>query len=154
PRAGVVVRVEPGGSIAGLVVNGSGKPVAAAEVSVANKTVTTGVDGRFVAHGFPPDDYTVSAATASAGSPSQTIKLERGGHAELTLTVEPSRIAGVVVDPHGAPIESARVSAYSDDSHGMGFALTDEHGRFDFGGLPPGNYAVSAHRDDEEGPDV
>jgi len=55
-------------------------------------------------------------------------------------------IAGTVRDPHGAPVEDAVLIAKGEND-ATGIVHSDEQGHFDFGGLPPGQYAVSVQRD-------
>lgn len=143
---GVVVHVEHGGEIAGLVVDGTGAPVAEARVTTGSGSETTDARGRFVVHGLGPDTYQVTASTPTSGAASQQVVLARGQHADVKIVVLPSSIAGVVVDARGEPVEDAEVFARSDAPNGYAFERTDAHGRFDLGGLPPARYKIVAQR--------
>ena len=147
---GIVIRVEDGAQLAGSVVDGAGKPVAGARISTSGQSAESDEKGRFVVTGLAPDSYDVCAYTETDGSPTQKVVIMRGAHVEVRLVVRPSSIAGVVVDPHGLPIEDVRVRAQSPDPHGHGYGSTDERGHFDLGGLPPGDYEVMATREGEK----
>jgi len=55
-------------------------------------------------------------------------------------------IAGIVVDPRGEPVENARVVAETKDGTHSLSLRSDELGHFDFGGVLPGEYMVTAGR--------
>ncbi len=148
-QTGIVVRVEQGARIHGIVVDPSGKPVAGARVTSGSSHADAGADGTFVITGLEPGDLDVCAYTDTDGSPSQKVTITRGVKLELRFVVRPSNIAGVVVDPHGNPLPDVRVRAESGDPHGFGFDTTDERGHFDLHGLPPGDYVVNAAHDGE-----
>jgi protocatechuate 3,4-dioxygenase beta subunit len=153
--AGLVVRVERGAEIAGVVVDAAGRPVAEADVSGGNTTVHSDGDGRFVLTGLEPHVYELSATTATTGSPIERVLVERGGRGTARLVVTPSSLAGVVVDPRGQPISQAFVVAQADGPDGPRILVerADLYGHFDFGGVPPSRYDVYAQRglDDPEG---
>lgn len=146
PTTGVVLHVEPGGEIAGTVVDTAGKPIAEARVTTGSGHETTDASGRFRLRGLGPDKYDVSASTPALGAASQQVVLARGQHADVRFVLVPSGIAGVVVDATGAPVEDAAVFARSDAPNGYAFERTDAHGHFDLGGLPPGRYQIAAQR--------
>jgi protocatechuate 3,4-dioxygenase beta subunit len=148
PTTGVVVHVEAGGEITGLVVDTAGAPIAEARVTTGSGSETTDARGRFVVRGLGPDTYDVTASTPTAGAASQRVVLARGQHADVTIVLVPSSVAGVVVDNHGAPVEDAEVFARSELPNGNAFERTDAYGRFDLGGLPPGRYKLVAQRAD------
>jgi protocatechuate 3,4-dioxygenase beta subunit len=142
----VVLRLARGGQIAGRVVDGAGAPIAGARVTAGPRSETTDASGAFVARGLVADTYDVVAETDTAGMPSQSVKLAAGGKVEVTLVLRPSSIAGIVVNTRGEPVDDARVFARSADPHGVGYARTDDRGRFDLGGLPPGDYELETRR--------
>ncbi len=146
-RRDVIVRVAAGAQISGVVVDGSGAPLGDATVSVGNRSETTDASGHFVVAGLEPASYDVAATTARLGVASRSVEVARQAHVELRLVLEASSLAGIVVDERGTPIEDASVTAKSSDPHGFTFARTDEHGRFDLAGLPPGDYEVVAEHD-------
>ncbi len=157
PVTGLVLRVEPGGVIAGIVVDTAGHPVAEARVSGGGVGETTDKDGRFLAKGLAPDKYDVSASTPMLGAASQLVQLGRGEHAEVRIVLTPSSLAGIVLDARGEPVEGAAVYARSETPEGSGYDRTDEYGHFDLGGLPPSaHYKITAQREDSsvEGPSL
>ncbi|HEY5948511.1 MAG TPA: carboxypeptidase-like regulatory domain-containing protein, partial [Kofleriaceae bacterium] len=92
---------------------------------------------------------------------SQTVDVDttRGDANDIRLVLDVTgTIAGIVVDPHGTPIEGAQVSAGPNfRTQGMGDMsqfrlrgfpqeLTDSAGRFTLVGLAKGNYMVYASR--------
>lgn len=148
PTSGIVLRVESGGEIAGIVVDSAGKPIPEARVSGGGVGETTDENGRFVARGLEARTYTLSASTPLLGAIDQEVTLERAQHAEVKFVLVPSSIAGKVVDANGQPVENAAVAARSETPEGFGYSRTDEYGHFDMGGLPPGSYKITASRED------
>jgi large repetitive protein len=149
----LVVHVAAGAQITCAVVDGGGAPVDGATVTAGTKSETTDATGHFVLAGLDPGPYDVTAATTRLGTRSQSVVLAHGATVELRLVVTPSSLAGIVVDERGAPVEDASVTAKGNDAHGFNLARTDEHGHFDLGGLPPGDYEVAVDRRDRAGPD-
>ena len=52
-------------------------------------------------------------------------------------------VAGTVSDQRGAVIQGAKVDAHNLASGLLTTTQTDSSGRYEFGGLPPGDYRVS-----------
>lgn len=144
--AGIELRVAPGGEIEGDVIDERGKPVSGARVSGGSVSEMTDDAGHFVARGLAADTYTLGVSTPTSGAVDQVVKLAKGQKARVRFVVVPSSIAGVVVDARGQPVEDASVAARSEKPEGFGFGRTDERGRFDLGGLPPGRYQVTVSR--------
>jgi Carboxypeptidase regulatory-like domain len=154
---GLVLRVEPGGEISGIVVDTAGHPVPEARVSGGGVGETTDKDGRFVAKGLIADKYDLSASTPMLGTVNHVVELGRGQHAEVRIVLTPSSLAGIVVDARGEPVEGAAVFARSENPDGYGYDRTDEYGHFDLGGMPPSaHYKITAQREDSsvEGPSL
>lgn len=164
---GVDIRLEPGASLAGLVVDRAGDPVGGARVRVAARSdgmlwggarqSFAGDDGRFAIEGLPRKAHEVVATSESAASELHEVDLGRAPHEqEVTLALEvDGRIAGVVVDSAGEPIEGAQVSAFPDFRRGGEMrremrlrgrhqALSDAGGRFVLAGVADGAYRVRA----------
>ncbi len=147
----LVVRVALGGRISGTVTDRAGKPVADASVS-AGGTETTDAAGHYEAKGIGEGTVDVSATTKTQGSAIQHITLARGGHAEVNLVLVDASIAGIVKDSHGEPIDEATVYARGKGEvvNASSFERTDEHGRFDLGGMAPGEYELVVERKEEQ----
>jgi hypothetical protein len=149
-RSGIAVSVAVGGEISGIVVDLAGAPVAGAAVRGLATALTTDATGHFHSFGERPGTSQVAAATATAASPPAQVVLGRGGHAELRLVVQPARLAGTVVDAHGAPAAGVDIVAIPD----RGLVLsgqTDAAGRFDLGGAVPGSYKITVERNRQIG---
>lgn len=134
----VTLAVTPGGSIAGRVVDGDGKPVANASVMAAsqaddesmkivNGVVTSGVQalttstGAYEIRGLRPGTYRLSVL--DRGKPvrmpkkSPTVKLaaaEKKTGVELVIDRPNGVIKGVVTGPDGKPLADAWVSVHQD----------------------------------------
>lgn len=136
--AEVVLRLSPGGSIAGRVVDGEGRPVAGVTVMAAaqgdrastvviNGVVTSGVQtltnasGAFDVRGLAAGTYVVTAL--ERGRPLRQRKkppeitlaaAQRKTDVELAVDRPNGVISGVVLGPDGAPLADAWVSAQQD----------------------------------------
>lgn len=125
PDTSLRLVLDAGASVAGVVVDAAGAPVAGARVAVApvlledllkgSKEPTSAqadAKGRFVISGLEPGRVQVLAAARGVGVVREPLRLEpgevRGG---LTLTlVGPRRLDGVVRDEAGRPVTGAEVS--------------------------------------------
>ncbi|MGE0395488.1 MAG: collagen binding domain-containing protein [Kofleriaceae bacterium] len=148
PTTGIVVTVGLGAELAGRVVDSAGNPVAGASIRGASGAETD-ADGRFVATGLEPGELAVSAAIDSRASEEVTVAVAAGKRSEVQLVVRDSSLAGRVVDRRGTPIADAQLWAKATDESNTFFASTDEYGKFDFGGMPPGDYLVIAQHEEE-----
>ncbi|MBC7974348.1 MAG: carboxypeptidase regulatory-like domain-containing protein [Myxococcales bacterium] len=148
--SGVVIRVEPGGEIAGIVVDATGRPVEGAQVRAGTASETSDARGEFVLRGLAAEAHSVSVATSTLGAMNQDVELARGQHVRLRFEVGASSLAGTVVDSTGQRMEHAFAFARSEMFHSFHVARSDLYGHFDFGGLPPGRYSVTAERADSE----
>lgn len=149
PLTGLVVHVSLGAQLVGRVVDSAGKPVAGATVRGASGT-DTDADGRFVSTGLEPGELTVSAYVDSRSSEEKKVTVAPGKRTEVLLVVRDSSLAGRVVDTKGTPIADAMLWAKATDQSNTFFATADEYGKFDFGGMPPGDYVVIAQHDEEQ----
>jgi len=148
-KGGLVVRVARGAEVIGFVIDGQRKPVQGAEVAIGPRRGTTGADGRFVAAGLDPDSYDAVATTKDAASNSLSVIVKPNGRHEIELVLHASSLAGIVVDQAGQPIDGVAVYARSTDPNGIGYGYSDERGRFDLGGVPPGTYDIEAQRPEQ-----
>jgi hypothetical protein len=147
----------PGRTIAGIVVDSSGRPVDSAEVIVEarRRSVFTGADGRFRLEGIPPARYTVVARKVGHLPDQARVVVEnsRGVEVRLQLSAFAYRLnasitvakqtglSGVVSDTGLRALDGALVRI-----RGTQFSATsDSAGRFRID-LPPGSYvATIAH---------
>lgn len=126
----VTIDVKPGGSIAGKVVDGQGKPVAAVSVmagdgdrtTIVNGMVSGGIQavtntrGEFELHGLSQGTYALRVLDRGRPLPTKSDASVTLGNAEaktgVTLAVErpDGTIRGVVVGADGKPIADAWVS--------------------------------------------
>ncbi len=140
--------------LVGTVFDTKGHAVAGAAV-IASTSLTdvhqqvTGSDGTFAFHGLSAAAYDVVARGGRLASQAVRATLGDRERVEVDLVALDSSIAGTVVDPSGAPIAGANVSAIREGGLAVtSFArdVTDPHGRFDLAGLEPGRYRITASR--------
>ena len=146
----VTLRPRPhGGSIAGVVVDDKGKPIAGAELSNSGhssgdvREAKTGPDGRFRLENLYESYRGKEVLVRAKGSAPKRMKVEPGPvdkPAEMTIAMELGhRVSGVVVDDKGHVLEGV-VVYFADANHANsdgGQSKTDKQGRFTFDSLPP-----------------
>ncbi|MBI5365058.1 MAG: carboxypeptidase regulatory-like domain-containing protein [Planctomycetes bacterium] len=108
-------------------------------------------DGRFVLEGVPAGKWLVGAASEGAVQAGEKPTVELPAKDEVVVTLSRSgTIAGVVLDPLGAPVPNAHVQRRSQgDTNpfaglGMSDVECDEQGAFLLRDLPPGAYELIA----------
>jgi protocatechuate 3,4-dioxygenase beta subunit len=163
----VVIKLEPGGTITGTVVDGGGKPVAGASVratgvgrvfwGLARETIAD-EQGTFALSGLPRRSFELVARHADRASELVPADLTASGQAKVTLALAiDGAIAGTVVDSGGDPVADAQLfveprwSGSRDErsvwrSRGVPMASADREGSFRIGGLPRGTYRIHAAR--------
>ncbi len=137
-----------GGSIAGVVLDHQGQPIAGADLinmgmsSAMVRQTKTGPDGRFRLDDLLEQTVGKEVLVRAKGSAPRRLKVEPGPPnrpAEVTITLEPGhRIKGRVDDEKGRPLAGVRVDfAHGDDPFSDGGrATTDDRGFFEFDSLP------------------
>lgn len=169
-RTGVVVKLNDGVTVKGVVVTGAGSPMVGAEVRLVNVSaggsVGTGArrtqsdtDGQFILHGVARGRVALSARHERGASDVVEIATGGGAAVEVKLVIgRTATISGRVVDSGGEPIEAAlialnpdRVSATKMSSSewllaGAREEVSDGSGNFVIGGLAPGRYELRASR--------
>lgn len=148
PTTGVILKVTLGAELAGRVVDSAGRPVAGASIRGASGA-DTDADGRFFATGIDPGERTLSAYVDQRASAEKKVTMVAGKRTEVELVVHDSSLAGRVIDKHGTPVADAQLWARATDESNTFYASTDEYGKFDFGGIPPGDYALVAQHEEE-----
>jgi hypothetical protein len=158
--------------VAGIVVNDAdGTPLGKTRVSLAEvqdrrkaETIITGADGRFEFRNVPPGKFSLEGGRRNFLSTtyqwhegfSTAIVTGAGLETEnLVLRLIPfGSIAGKIIDEAGEPVRNARVRLYMrnrqfgrDRVVTVGFAQSDDEGKYEFMELIPAEYfvAVQAH---------
>ena len=150
----ITLRPKPaGGSVAGTVTDGDGKPVAGAQVLYSGdgprtkKSTRTGATGAFVLDGiealgrFPTDIIVRAKGWAPVAVPlTQLGTRQAPAKLDVQLTEQGHRISGRVVDEDGKPIDKVRVRAGAVDrtvaDERTDMTITNGDGRFKFDSLP------------------
>ncbi|MEO8701161.1 MAG: carboxypeptidase-like regulatory domain-containing protein [Kofleriaceae bacterium] len=151
-RDDLVVHVDPGGVVTGIVVDSDDRPQPNVRVYGGGSTARTDRAGHFQLSGLGDGEVEVTATTDAGASPTATVVLARGGRSDLRLTLGSGTLVGIVVDSHGKPVVSAIVGATLGTL--VRYTNTDDHGRFDFGGIIAGDYLVAAQRNAETSYDL
>lgn len=97
---------------------------------------TADAHGKFGLLGMPSNVYRVWAGVDKQASTRTTVNLTKDLRVEVRLVVEDSALSGTVVDSRGNPVPDVFVRAWSTAGLYKN-EVTDRHGAFDFGGLPP-----------------
>lgn len=166
PTTGVEIVMKAAASLAGVVVDQEGEPVAYATVRLSSKTYSADMvyrqaaaddKGTFLIKGLPRTALRVRAEGEEASSAAVDIDLATTPNkTDLRLVLDrTATIAGVVVDDVDEPVPEATVTAYPDFMAGEvdwvmasnATATTDGDGRFVLKGLDEGKFRVWASRD-------
>ena len=149
----VEVVLEQGAMVFGVVLDGSGLPVAGAELRVSRagsveelRLATTPKDGSFTLAGLPLGELVLGVRARQFRPRRVDLYLQRDGerHKE-TIRLEPGRsVTGRVVTRQGEPVAGAHVGS-SDDSGTL--VTTGDQGQFELDGLAdkPVNLYVTKH---------
>jgi protocatechuate 3,4-dioxygenase beta subunit len=186
-RDDVTLRLSPGGSISGRVVDELDSPLEGVSVQLLqvryergrNRLVPSGTArltddrGRYRIHGLPPGQYVVSGAVGAVGSselpgyaqsyfpntsnPAQAQfaalrESQELAGIDLAMSRAPTaRISGQLLNAAGAPTTGGSLtlepsqSAAAVTSVPLGARIIDD-GRFEFTGVPSGQYVIRADR--------
>jgi protocatechuate 3,4-dioxygenase beta subunit len=168
-RTGVVVQMEQGAVIAGVVIDEQSAPVPGAAVRVSlggpgmrferPRQTYSDDDGKFEMRALPRREIDIVAVHEVATSETESANLEATPEKrDFTLKLDVDGVvAGVVVDSEGEPVEGAQVLLWPDFRRGDGGSgrdfrlrgqseeLTDAGGRFEFRGLQDMPYQVRAN---------
>ena len=153
--------LDPGGSIAGTVVDSDGKPAARVSVTIMYPNylrADSGADGTFRFTNLRPGMYTVDAVQADGQITSEhvTVRASQTSNVKLVIAVAPGSISGLVVDAAGSPFGDAFVVAAHEiegyantrpwsPNHGSQ-VLAGIDGTFTIAHLVPGSYTLRAYR--------
>ncbi len=159
-REDLVIQLQPGGTLTGVVVDANKRPVPWARVRAREEAqgiamqrtrqTTADADGTFRLSGLPRSVVNIVALGDETTSSTARADLAATPDARVELVLDLSGIiAGHVVDSSGEPIEGAQVWAAREDEsasdagiRGESFALTDGSGGFAFHGLAGGRYQI------------
>jgi RNA polymerase sigma factor (sigma-70 family) len=148
------------GTIAGLVVDDSGTPVADAHVEAEPigpemesawiaTAALSGRDGRFALGDLIPGAHMVRA-TAPGQPSSKALRVQAGAQAVRLVIPRAGTLAGLVVDGEGRPARAAEVTVLPDGpdrlpfSSGVAEGMSTTGASFSFAALAPGNYELVA----------
>lgn len=141
-------------SIAGSVTDPDGQPVPGARIAISgagdNRTAQTDAQGAYDFAGLFPGDYTLTfqapAGHVINGDSTQTLTVEAGDAVsgiDADMMV-PAGISGTLLDGE-VPYASIAVTLQPSGLE----TITDETGRFEFGGLQTGSYSLAFDVTDE-----
>jgi hypothetical protein len=138
-----------GGSIAGVVLDHQGQPVAGAEVSNTGRSSSmvretkTGPDGRFRLDDLYENHFGKEVFVRAKGGAPKRVKVKPGSRdqpGEVSISLEPGHtIKGRVADEKNVPLAGVQVY-FSNLNHGNldgGMTTTDDRGLFSFDSLSP-----------------
>lgn len=163
--SGIVIHLDPGGRVSGIVVDASGRPVPFAQVRInATDTSAKGAGlrvtktderGLFEFGGLPRSEVQLMAQSDESVSEAVTVDLSKKSEVERIVVelVDDLTISGRVTEPDGqTPIPYATVMCMGSPRsravaiHQVTPETTDEEGRFTCRGLAPGEYGITAMR--------
>lgn len=155
PRTGILLALDPGLSVNGIVVDESGVGVQA-EVSVvpksgfAYRSVWAMTNGEFTVRGVAPGAYEFEAtAGGRSGKQSAAVPLERGEDIRIVLA-EQLTISGVVVDEQGLPLKGVSVMGTAATTSDLASSKpTGVDGKFEIATDTPGEYELAVVQGDE-----
>lgn len=153
------IRMLRGGDVTGVVLGPDEQPLAGALVSVGHqydqssrREMTTGADGRFLLRNVRPQLQPVTATAPGYGPASKSVTATTNT-VEVTLQLKPSRkLAGVVLNPEGLPVEGAEVRYDPQDWEERQRlnvdwrATTDANGQFEWADAPDRELEVTVFK--------
>ena len=150
PVSGVELRMQRGQVLTGQLLGVDFDDVSSAQVMAMSQVgfLAGKVDfeGGYRVEGLGPGRWTVRGSLADGRQASETVEIEEGlPETVLDLDFDAGeRLVGEVVSESG-PAQGVRVSAVGLDVDARGFEQTDTAGRFEFQGLEPGRYRITAY---------
>ena len=153
-------QMDAGGTIKGVVVDSSGKPVSGANVQLRDTyaSARTAADGSFVIEpvaegehelGVAISDYRATRPGENGDGPEEslaTVTVAAGETAttRIVIDVEPFTVKGVVVDGNGAPVRDVVVELLDSSDVAPPPVLTSDDGAFRFAAVKGARYRIHA----------
>lgn len=157
-RSGIVVRMSAGASLIGRVTDAAGKPVAGAQVSLAQTSIfdfdlddsgdaTTRGDGTYRLTSLTPGTVKISVDHQDYPATTATATVVAGGEARLDVVMNTGGIVEGRVTLDGKPVPDQAVQVYGADIATFNFDgdghKTDANGRYRVAGIGVGSAYVS-----------
>lgn len=136
-----------------VTTSATGEPVTRATIAVVDHTghvtttAVTGADGQWQLNGLGAGTFTVIVTAPGCDPVAETVKLTGTGSAAVDVVLTTAaELGGVVTDGHGdSPVAHSQVALLDGSGEMAASAVTDEHGRYLFANLTPGDYTVIAN---------
>jgi len=153
-RDPIVISLDPGIQVGGMVQLPDGTPVPDALVEVIAGTVRarlvmSDTDGRFLAGGLPKAEVKLRVLESGLGLlVSEPVRASAGARDHKLIVIRGGSITGMVRLPDGSAADRVRVTAIAEGGRVAASAWVDRPGSgYALRGLAPGSYTVRAERD-------
>jgi uncharacterized protein YfaS (alpha-2-macroglobulin family) len=138
--------------VEGRVLRQGGGPIGGATLTLTDArgevvgAAVTGADGGYVLADLYPGEYILTATAESALPVARAVTVDGvGSHRFDVVLRSNATVAGTVrAARSGLPVAEASVTLVDGYGNVAGSALTGEDGRYEFAGLPPGTYTLTA----------
>jgi len=156
PHGGAATQTEATASLAGVVQDDQGTPVAGAKVTVTSKdslaswSTLTQADGKFELKNLYPGNYALTAEAAGYRRETVAVTISRPGEpVAAALRLKPTSLHVAVFDAGTRqPLAGVTVTVAARERSGSAQqparTVTDESGDAYFGRLAPGSYQITA----------
>jgi hypothetical protein len=139
-------------AVEGRVLRGDGAPVGGATVTLTDArgevvgAAVTGPDGAYLLADLYPGEYTLTATAENALPVARSVTVDQVGSNRVDVVLRSNAtIAGTVrAARSGRPLADAAVTLLDGYGNVAGTTLTGEDGRYEFAGLLPGPYTLTA----------
>jgi protocatechuate 3,4-dioxygenase beta subunit len=155
---GVRLVVGRGASLAGVVVDESGKPIAGAMLNVGSvpnlgawRSAVSKGDGAFEVTGLASEGTYTIQVSAQGRVPSSLDGVSAGATSMRIVLVKGLTASGRVTDAAGKAMASASVNLVHPDGEHNNYAQTDAEGRFTADGLVDGTYEAQVYQQFADG---
>jgi len=141
PTEPTVIALEPGLSLAGLVLDADGAPVAGVVFTAGLITAVSAADGSFFLAGLDSESVWLEVEPPRGHLKPEPRWVRTGSSDVVVRLGRGATLSGTVLDPDGRPIRGGWVEArwepVPDTSSGEAQVSIADNGRFAFRGLPP-----------------